>query len=546
MNEGSPRGRGHWRGAVLALALAVLGLALAAAAALLGGWDALQALVPALVFWGGLSTGSLALLLVHRLTGGAWGEELRRPLLAAAAALPLVALLAAPLLLGLVDSQTDIYPWATEARAGGTAHAHWYLNLPAFTVRTLAILVLWVVIAWSLGAYAPRSTSSPGIGVSAFALVLMVLSMTVIAVDWVMSLEPKWYSAVFGLLVSASQTLSAMALAALWLGLHPRRAALRASAGNPPHLSTDAGNLLLALLLLWGYLVLMQFVTVWIANLPDEIRWFVPRLQTGWRWLGLAWLVLVPGLSLPLLLSRRTKTRPGTLALAAGLVLLGAGLYALWLTLPTLRPAGPRFTLLDLAVLAGTGALWLGAFVLHLSLSWALSRPATVTRRDRAVARPLDVRHPLGVPAVRDDVAWTGTASPVAASRAAQSAGTGASSTAPGGGSRGLEQEPSGIAAGTVVRVVAGIAAMLILAATVLLPWRHQEGANPRPPEAGPELLASPVANLADYRAAQHAQLQDWGWVNREQGIAQIPVDRAIEMLIGHTRSSTSPQEARQ
>jgi hypothetical protein len=545
--------RRRWLGLGLAVALGLLGLALAATAALVGGWHSLQSLVPALVFCGGLSAGSLTLLLVHRLTGGSWGEDLRSPLAAAASALPLVGLLSMPLLVGLVHAPTDIYPWAAEtARGADGLPARWYLNIPAFTVRTVVILLLWLVIAWSVGVYGARATLRPGAGGSAAALVLMVVSMTLIAFDWVMSLDPHWYSAVFGLLVGVAQTLAAMALATLWLALHPRRAASRPSARTRPRLSPDAGHLLLALLLLWGYLTLMQFVTIWIANLPDEIRWFVPRLQTGWRSLGLAWLVLLPGLALPLLLSRRVKTRPGALALTAGIVLLGQGLYALWLTLPTLRPAGPRFTPLDTAVLAGAATLWLAAYLLHLSLNSCRKQPASMMRGKRAMAMPTDMRQPpRGFPAVRDEVARTGTAVPVAADASAHTSTRRAALIAsrcgavpP--GAQELEQEPSGIAGGTVVKVVAGIASVLVLTAMVLLPWRHQESASPSPPEAGAALLQNPVANLADYRATQHTQLREWRWMSRENGIARIPVERAIELLIAGSRSSTSRREADQ
>ena len=526
MTERGAEGRHPWLGMGLALALAVLGLALAAAAAVLGRWDGLQALVPALVLLGGLSAGSLVLLLIHRLTGGQWGQDLRPPLLAAAGAVPVVGLLAAPLLVGL----EHVYPWAMEVRGGaGAAAAHWYLNPPAFTARSLTILALWLMLAWSVGAYAPRSKPLPAVGASALYLLLMVVSMTLVGFDWVMSLDPEWYSAVFGLLVGVTQTLAAMALAGLWLGLHPPRAHARAPSGAAVRLSPDAGNLLLALLLLWGYLALMQLVTIWSANLPDEIRWFVPRLQTGWRVLGLAWLVLLPVLALPMLLSGRIKRRPSGLALAAGLVLFGLALYALWLTLPTARSDGPRVTLVDLTVLAGAGALWLAAYMSHL----VLNRPATGVRRERAVV----AWRPPALPASRGGVARTGTAAPAAAGSVGATSPSGA-------GSDGLEQEPSGIDAGTIVKVIAGIATVLIVGATVLLPWRHQESADPTPPEAGPALLSNPVANLADFRAAQHAALRDWGWVSREDGIAQVPVDRAIEMLTARGRSSTSPGEA--
>jgi hypothetical protein len=377
--------------------------------------------------------------------------------------------------------------------------------------------------------------------------------MTLIAFDWVMSLDPEWYSAIFGLLVGVSQALAATALAVLWLGLERWRVERRQPSGSgvTPRQSPDAGNLLLAILLLWGYLALMQLVTIWIANLPDEIRWLVPRLQTGWRWLGLAAVVLLPGLGLALLLSPRIKTHPRLLALAAGVVLAAQALYALWLTLPTLRPAGPRLTLLDLAVLLGAGALWLAAFGLYL----ALAGRAAPVRKGRLPATLPDVRNRHGVPAgsapaappipIGTAVRSAATAIAETGSHALAASGERVVAPAVAAGARAREQVPGGIAAGTVVKTMAGIAAVLIVSAVVLLPWRHQPGATAHPPAVGPALLANPVANLAVYRRSQQEQVGAWGWVSRKDGIARIPVDRAIQILLARKPPPASTQEAR-
>jgi len=543
MTERAADGGGRWLGVGIALALAALGIGLGAAAWAAGPWAIAQALVPALLFLGGLSAGSLVLLLVHRLTGGQWGEDLRPPLLAAAAAVPLVALLAAPLLLGLAH----VYPWAAEALSGaGDAPAHWYLNVPFFTARTLVILLLWLILAWSLGAYRPRPSSLPGIGASALGLLLMVLSLSLLGFDWVMSLDPEWYSAVFGLLVGTSQTLAAMALAVLWLGLTRWRDGARAARPSP-----DAGNLLLAILLLWGYLVLMQLVTVWIANLPQEIRWLVPRLQTDWRWLGLVASVLLPGLAVAMLLSRRVKTSPAALALAGGIALAGQALYALWLTLPTLHPAAPWLPPMDRTVLAAAGALWLAAFLLHLALSPS-PRHMTASKPGQRTPSMPRASVPRGAaPAVTAQAARAGIPSPtprVGPRRPpVRPPGRAASASNAGGEDSGQrKQEPGGITAGPVFKTLAGVGLVLLLATVVLLPWRRQAPAEPQPrlPEPRPALLPHPVANYAAYRSKQLKQLQSWGWVNRDRGIAHIPVNRAIEILAARTPSSTHPREA--
>jgi hypothetical protein len=342
------------RGLIGAL-LGLAGLALAGGSFLLAGRGAYQSFLSAWLFWGGLSVGSLALLLVHRLTGGRWGDDLRPPLVAAAATLPLVALLAVPLLLGLAD----LYPWAAAGEGGGAAGPAWLLNPSFFAIRCLCYLAIWLALAWMVGAFGAPPRRLQGQGPGGLALSLLALTTTLAAFDWVMSLDPLWYSAVFGLLVGVAQATAGLALAVLWLaGAHGGRAG-----ADRLH---DAGNLLLAGVLLWSYLALMQFLTVWIANLPHEIRWYVPRLQTGWQWLGAAVVCLQLLAPLPLLLSRRAKRSPGALALAAGLILCAQALYALWLTLPTLRPRAPRLDAADLGLFLGLGGLWLGVLLWRL------------------------------------------------------------------------------------------------------------------------------------------------------------------------------------
>ncbi len=352
---------GGARGALLGLA----GMVLAGGGALLAGAGAYEPFLWAWLFWGGLSTGSVALLLVHQVTGGRWGDALRPPLVAAAAALPLVALLVGPLLFGLAE----LYPWAR----GDVPHPSGLFSPMFFSGRALVYLVLLLGLAWVAGAFGLPARRLRGQGMGGAALLVLVLTTTLAAFDWVMSLDPHWYSAIFGLLVGVAQVVAGLALATRWLataeGRLPDRPATRQL--------HDAANLLLAGVLLWAYLGFMQFLTIWSANLPEEIRWYVPRLQTDWRWLGLAVVGLHLLAPLVLLLSRRARRSPRILGLVAGVVLLGQALYALWLTLPTLRPQAARLEAADALLFLGVGGLWLGLFM------WRLPGAATAAGTSR-------------------------------------------------------------------------------------------------------------------------------------------------------------------
>lgn len=271
-------------------------------------------------FWAGTLIGGLANVWLHTLTGGAWGEAIRAPLLDAARRVPLACLLFLPLLLGV----ELLYPWAAPgAKAhwpdvfSAPAFKTWWLTPGFFIARALACLALWALLSWL--ARRPRLARSTGF--AAFALAAYCISVSLAAFDWLMSLQPEWYSSVFGWLAAAGQMLCGMALALL---LVDRAAARR--------VLPDLGNLLMMYVLVWTYLAYVQFLIIWAADLPHEISWFLRRGSAGW--IAVAWLLLAGHFAVPLLilLSRRAKTAPRLLGLLAG-GLLAAQLLDCWWTI---------------------------------------------------------------------------------------------------------------------------------------------------------------------------------------------------------------------
>jgi hypothetical protein len=336
----------------------VLGVVLLLIAALLGRADPQQALLSylaAFVFFTGLSLGSLALLLIHLLTGGAWGLKLRPQLLGAARGLPLQALFAVPILIGL----RALYPWA---QAGAGAHAQesmlvaqgWYLNPTWFVARTVIYFVLWLGILALLGrllADPQRGAALPRL--AAAGLLIYAFSTLLAATDWAMSLLPRWHSSTFGLLVATGWLLSAAALGVLHAASTGSAAAV-----HVPKILGDFGNLLLTLLLAWAYLALMQYLTIWIADQPAEISWYIPRTLTSWRWLAWFLVVFLFGVPFVLLLSRHLKRQRYWLRAIACMLLAGSLADALWLVVPQFRPTGLSLRWTDLLAAAGMGALW--------------------------------------------------------------------------------------------------------------------------------------------------------------------------------------------
>lgn len=279
----------------------------------------------------GLALGAMANLWMHRLTGGRWGEVLRPAGLLAARRMPLALLLFLPLAAGL----SLLYPWAADRQ--GWAHE---LARPAFAATWLQPGFFWARMAAyaALWWWLTQPASLSGKGRAAASLALYLLSGTLAAVDLLMSLVPGWFSTAFGLVVLAGQALGGAALTTLWLALRAPRTLAAAPAPRQPPPARDLGNLLLMWLMVWAYLAFMEFLIIWAENLPHEIAWYVPRVQTGWAAAGLALVLLQLMLPLLALLQRRLKDRPSRLAWIAGGLLLTQGLNSAWLVLPSVAP----------------------------------------------------------------------------------------------------------------------------------------------------------------------------------------------------------------
>lgn len=343
----------------------------------------------AYLFWLGIALGCLAIVMLHHLVRGAWGAVIQRLLESGSRTLPLMALLFVPLLFGL----HDLYSWARPAAVASDEllrHKSPYLNTPFFVLRLVGYFVAWIAVAsflnrWSLqhdrisdwpsGRPLRRRLqmlSGPG-------LVLYGLSATFAAIDWIMSLEPHWYSTIFGMTFVVGQVLAALAFIivalALVLDFEPF-----ASVVSQTHIH-DLGNLLLAFVMLWAYIAFSQFLIIWSGNLPEEIPWYLHRTQGGWQWIGL--LVLVFHFALPflLLLSRRTKRRMRMLSRVAGGLIGMAFLGLYWLVMPAFHPAKLHVHWLDLVAPMAVGGLWLACFLWHLQRREMLPRHAPHLQR---------------------------------------------------------------------------------------------------------------------------------------------------------------------
>ena len=330
----------------------------------------MQSYLMAYMFVLGVSLGCLALGMVHQLSGGAWGVVIRRPIGAATRTLPILTVLFIPIALGM----HRLYPWtdaALVAHDEALQHKHLYLNTPFFLVRAAVYFLVWNALTYFLNAWSLEQdeTGDPRIArrmqlLSAAGLVAYGLTITFASFDWVMSLEPHWFSTIFGVLIMGGQGLSAMAfLIGVLVWLNRRRPLDRIIV--PAHFH-DLGNLLLAFVMLWAYFSFSQYLIIWAGNLPAEIAWYLHRLQTGWRFLGLALIVFHFAVPFSLLLSRHVKREPQILMNLVAAILVVRLLDLFWLIAPEFHTTGVAVSPLDLLLPAAMFALWLGCFVWQL------------------------------------------------------------------------------------------------------------------------------------------------------------------------------------
>ncbi|MEQ9318947.1 MAG: hypothetical protein RIF41_07285 [Polyangiaceae bacterium] len=314
----------------------------------------------------GIPFGCLMLQMIHSLTGGRWGMPLRRHFIAAATTLPLLAVLFLPVLAG----QKTLYPWTRPEAASDPilVHKAVYLDWTFFIGRAAVVFVVWTAVAFLLRdrvrkrgfdeapGRAQRVIAGPGI-------VLCALTMSLAAVDWLMSIEPHWFSTMFPVLVIVGQMLSAMCfVVAGYIHLRTK---------HEPELDVDVvhdlGNLLLVFTMLWAYCAYSQYLIIYAGNLSEDVTWYIPRSEGGWRIMAIAMVVghfVVPFM---ILLSRRAKRSAAVLGKVAFGLLIMRLVELFWMCAPSFYGKTLAVHWLDVVLPVGLGALWLAVFLRRLT-----------------------------------------------------------------------------------------------------------------------------------------------------------------------------------
>lgn len=323
-------------------------------------------------FWLGMGMGCLGLLMLHMVSGGAWGVMIRRACEAGSRVIWVMWLALLPIIL----MPEKLYFWADPANNSDkiVQLKHLYLNVTFWRIRWVIYGVIWIGIAHLLNKWSKledetkswkysslmEKLSGPGIAIYFF-------TMTFAAIDYLMSLDVTWASTIYGFLVVVGQALSAMSLAVAVLILMGKFEPMD-HAITRRHL-LDLGKLMLALVMLWAYLSFSQYLIIYSGNLPQEITWYIRRLNGGWEWVGTILLVFHFALPFSLLLSQQLKMNRKTISAIAIFIIFVRVIDVFWLIEPNFTSVDhPSFTVswLDFAAPIGFGGLWLALFFREL------------------------------------------------------------------------------------------------------------------------------------------------------------------------------------
>lgn len=325
-------------------------------------------------FWTGIALGCWGLFMLHHLIGGRWGFVIQRLLESGMSTFPYLFILFLPI---LILGMHDLYEWThAEVVAGDEIlqHKSAYLNVPFFWIRAVIYFVIWAGSSWLFIRWSNtqdetgdpaltdriRALCGPGMPIFGF-------TVTFASFDWLMSLDPHWFSTIYGVMMIVSlggTTMGLIIIAMNYLAQHPPFTQVAKDRFY------DWGKLELAFVLLWFYIMFSQFIIIWAANLPEENPWYLHRSQGGWEWVTLFLVLFRFVIPFLLLLSIPRKRDPRRLMRVA-ILLVGMHLVDLfWHVVPNFHPHGVHVSVMDILLPVGIGGIWLA-----LCIRWLKNRP---------------------------------------------------------------------------------------------------------------------------------------------------------------------------
>jgi hypothetical protein len=360
-------------------ALGVVGLG--AALALAGGTKQFYfSWLVAYLYFLSIALGALFFVLVLAVTRAAWGVVIRRLLENTMATLPVFALLFVPIWLG----RHELYEWTHADVVTGNPLLKGkspFLNEGFSFVRALYYFTVWSALAVYFSSQTQRQdqTGDEGVstrlrGLAPVGILVFSLTSTFAAVDWMMSLQPEWYSTMIGVYYFAGAVIGILSFTVLLIHFAYARGVLQGIV-TVEH-QQDIGKLLFGFTIFWAYIGFSQYFLIWYANIPEETLYYIERGQGSWQTLGMVLAVGHFAFPFFFLMPRAVKRNSSLMIFIAVWQLAMHFLDLHWCVMPVLHHEGMRFGMTDIAAFAAVGGIFLAA------LGWVSSRRALVPLKD--------------------------------------------------------------------------------------------------------------------------------------------------------------------
>ncbi|MBN2446531.1 MAG: quinol:cytochrome C oxidoreductase [Phycisphaerae bacterium] len=374
------------RWALVAGLVGVAGLAASVVFGFVDGWEVFfRSYVLNLAYAVSLALGALFFVILQHLTRAGWSVVVRRLAECIAATLPLLALLAVPIVVPVLAGMKEVYPWSNHEEVAHDHLLQWkqpFLNAPFFIIRLTVYFIAWSLLAryFYCRSIAQDTSGDPDLTtrmqrLSGIGMVIYGLTVTFFSIDLIMSMTPHWYSTIYGVYYFSGSAVGFFALLALTM-------VLLQSAGRARNVITvehyhDIGKLVFGFVVFWAYIAFSQYMLIWYANLPEETSWYYARQSSQW-WVGVALVLLFGHFVAPFLalISRRPKRRTRPLALAAVWILIVHWIDIYYLVIPQAHhfhgeehAAGSPLHVSDITLLIGLGGLFVCAVLRLMSRS---------------------------------------------------------------------------------------------------------------------------------------------------------------------------------
>ncbi len=351
---------------IIGLIIGIVGLALSGIGYMTDSAQFFHSYLVAFFFWLTIALGGLFFTLLHDLVQAKWSIVIRRIAESIMTVLPLMALFAIPVFLGI----HELYHWS---HADVVAHDEilqkkaGYLNVTFFIIRAVVYFAIWIIFALLLYKKSLQMDKTKDSSIlvklrriSAPGMILFALTSTFAAFDWLMSLDPHWYSTIFGVYVFSGSFLAVLSFIILVV-LYQRHNEVMRQTVTVEHCH-DLAKLTFGFVIFWAYMGFSQYFLMWYANIPEETVWYLHRWQGDWKDISLV--IIFGHFAIPfvVLITRAAKRSFPVLLVISVWLLFVHWVDLYWLVLPNLYNHEVHLSWIDLTTMVGIGGVFVWYF----------------------------------------------------------------------------------------------------------------------------------------------------------------------------------------